>query len=349
MNGIQVRGLGAVSPAGWGVEPLCTALAAKTPLPCAPLPRPGQERPLRVRPVPPPNPRPAFLGHPRVRRSAAITHYLLGAALEAVQDAAADPPPDPARLGLVVCVMSGCVTYSRRFFEEVLEHPTTASPLLFPETVFNAPASHLAALLGCQAESLTLVGDEGCFLQGLAVAAHWLGDATVDACLVVGAEEMDWLIADAMRLFQRGRIHAAGAGALYLQRTPSGTSGLPLAFITDAHCFSTRAGRRLAAQRMRGELSSGTQDDLLVLGTQGIPEDADEGEVWQDWAGTRWAPRGVLGDALPASAAWHCVAACDALRRGQFGAATVSVVGTNQQAIGAVFTSSGQGGLPVER
>lgn len=337
MIGICVHGLGAVSPAGWGVAPLRQALSTGSPLPCTPLSRPGQERPLRVRPVPPPNPRPAFLGHPRVRRSAAITHYVLGAALEALNHSEIGPRPEEERLGLIVCVMSGCVTYSRRFFEEVLEDPPTASPLLFPETVFNAPASHLAAMLGATGEALTLVGDEGVFLQGLAAASHWLEDGKVDACLVVGAEEMDWLIADAVRLFNRRRVHAAGAGALYLRRRTLKPAAVQLTGITSEHRFSGRQSRRTAALRMRAEVPPAGARALLVLGTQRLPDDRDELHAWRDWQGSRLEPRIVLGDGFPASTAWHCVAACDAVARGVVDGAVVSVVGTNQQAIGAIF------------
>jgi len=38
-----------------------------------------------------------------------------------------------------------------------------------------------------------------------------------------------------------------------------------------------------------------------------------------------------------AAAAWQCVAACDAVANGRFAAADVSLVGSNQQAIGARF------------
>ncbi len=95
------------------------------------------------------------------------------------------------QLGIIVGVMAGNVTYSRRFYEEVLHNPATASPLIFPETVFNAPASHLAAFLGAKVIGYTLVGDDGTFLQGLALAAQWLADDKVDACVVIGAEETD--------------------------------------------------------------------------------------------------------------------------------------------------------------
>jgi hypothetical protein len=42
-----------------------------------------------------------------------------------------------------------------------------------------------------------------------------------------------------------------------------------------------------------------------------------------------------------AGAAWQCVAACEAVASGRFAAANVSLVGSNQQAIGARFAVAG--------
>jgi hypothetical protein len=56
-----------------------------------------------------------------------------------------------------------------------------------------------------------------------------------------------------------------------------------------------------------------------------------------DCAGKRLTPKKVLGESFVASAAWQCVAACDLLRQKEFAAANVSVLGANQQAIGARF------------
>src|SRR4029079_15259432 len=122
----------------------------------------------------------------RLRRSSPISHFVVGAALEALGTDAPAVSAGPLRLGIVLWGMSGCVNYSRRFYDEVLKDPATAIPLVFPETVFNAPASHLAALLGTTAVNYTLVGDPGTFLQGLALAADWLSAKRVDGCLVVG-------------------------------------------------------------------------------------------------------------------------------------------------------------------
>src|SRR5207244_11536929 len=62
---IFIRGIGAVSPAGWGVLPLREALAKGEPWPTRELDRPGWARPFRVRRVPPPLPRPGFMSHSR--------------------------------------------------------------------------------------------------------------------------------------------------------------------------------------------------------------------------------------------------------------------------------------------
>jgi len=49
------------------------------------------------------------------------------------------------------------------------------------------------------------------------------------------------------------------------------------------------------------------------------------------------SPKVVLGEGLAAASAWQCVAAIDALRQQRFSAASISVVGCNEQAIGAHF------------
>ena len=123
--------------------------------------------------------------------------------------------------------------YTKRFYHEVVESGAqAASPLLFPETVFNAPASHLAAILGITGASYTLVGDGAVGLLALKMAEDLMLNPALDRCLVVGAEEADWLLCDAYRrwrllraappleVFQeppRGMILSEGAGALLLE------------------------------------------------------------------------------------------------------------------------------------
>jgi hypothetical protein len=348
MTHIYVTGFGAVSPAGWGVGALREAVLRGAPLPVQPLEHPGLPHPLPVRPVPaPPGWAAGLFGHPRLRRAGSVSRYTLAAAVEALGGETAARAVAKGPLGVVVCVTAGGVNYTRRFYDETLRDPAAASPLVFPETVFNAPASHLAAWLGTTAESCTLVGDEGMFLQGLALAAEWLAQGRVPAAVVVGADEPDWLVAGAQRLFARGTVHAAGAGALALARAPADAqTDTVLERVTDAFSFTRRCPRPVAARQMRAQLPAGNADDWLVVSAGGLPRrDAAEREAWRGWPGRILAPQTLLGVAFNAGAAWQAVLAGDAVRRGGAPAAVVSVVGTDQQAIGARFVAAGGGGL----
>jgi hypothetical protein len=340
MSRIYVNGCGAVSPSGWGVTALRNALSIGTPLPVKPLARPGWDKPLQTRPVPPANPRPAFLAHPRLRRTSPITQYVVAAALEALGPDAATVSESKLRLGIVLCVMCGCVNYSRRFYDETLRDPTTASPLVFPETVFNAPASHIATLLGTPAINYTLVGDPGTFLQGVALAAHWLAADTVDGCLVIGAEECDWLTSDAFHLFAKPLVLSDGAGALYLRKEPTLITLAELKAITDPQLFHDRSSRNAAAKQVRQQIASSNGNSLLCDSRQNIPRlDAAETAAWLDWTGARLSPKSILGEGLLAAAGWQCVAAIDALKQSGYTDAIVNIVGCNQQVIAAQFTS----------
>ena len=337
MSRIFVAGVGAVSPAGWNVAALSGALAKGEPLPIEAIARPGREKSFQARPVPDPATRPAFLAHPRLRRTSPITHYAAAAALEAVAGLRANQQ-GRFRLGLVVCLQSGCVNYSCRFFDEMLKDPATASPLLFPETVFAAPASHLATLLEDVSLAYTLVGDPASFLQGVTLGAQWLAEKRVDACLIVGAEETNWIIADALWHLDRPAVIASGGGALCLCSDPEMSMGVELMAITDPQTYSVRNSRWQAAQAMRGQLGKSSPGELLCDGLGASPRtDAAELAAWRDWTGPRVSPKRILGEGLMAAAAWQCVAVCDAVASRRFTAANVSLVGSNQQAIGARF------------
>ncbi|HMJ05121.1 MAG TPA: beta-ketoacyl synthase N-terminal-like domain-containing protein, partial [Chthoniobacterales bacterium] len=99
--------------------------------------------------------------HPRLRRSSAISRFAVVAGLAALEDAGvALDPASAERTALIFAVSNGGVIYTKRFYHEVVASGAqAASPLLFPETVFNAPSSHLAAILGIGGASYTLVGD----------------------------------------------------------------------------------------------------------------------------------------------------------------------------------------------
>jgi hypothetical protein len=338
LNTIVVAGVGAVSPAGWGADSLRMLMATDQSLPVQDMARPGWERPLRVRRVPAPMPRPPFLAEARLRRSPPIAQFVVGAAMEALGTDVALVRSGAVRLGIVVCTMCGCVSYSRRFYDETLRDASTASPLLFPETVFNAPGSHLAALLDSTGMNYTLVGDQATFLHGIALAADWIESGLVDAGVVVGAEELDWVVPDAQRHFARKAVLSEGAGALYLRRGHGQPGAIELRGITGAHLYRRGVARRIAAERMRDELLGLGPAELLCDGLQGVPLlDATELELWRGWTGDRLSPAQLVGEGFLAGSAWRCVLGTQAMTTGSCRSVAVSVVGCNEQAIGAGF------------
>jgi hypothetical protein len=332
MSRVFVHGQGAVSPAGWGLPALRASLKNEQSLPAQSLARHGWDKPLLVRVVPPPLARPAFLAHPRLRRASPITHYAVGAALESLGQDADLIRSGGLRLGIVTCTLTGGISYSRRFYQEVLQNPATASPMIFPETVFNSSASHLAAYLGSSVVNYTLVGDAGAFLQGLAVAAGWLDSGMADACVVIGAEELDWTAADALRLFNRRAVHASGAGAIYLKTLHPAGVPVELAAVTDSIAATRAPSRHEAARKTRAQLPVGAPDELLCASECDNP-------AWNDWPGGLLTPTRILGEGFAAAAAWQCVAACDAIQQSRCVAANVSITGQSLQAIAARFVN----------
>jgi hypothetical protein len=248
----------------------------------------------------------------------------------------------------VVCQQAGCVQYTQRFFSEVLKDPATASPMLFPETVFAAPASHVGALLENTPMLYTLIGDPATFLSGVAMAVGWLAAELVDTCLVVGTEEINWVLADALWHFEHSSILSGGAGAICLGADPARSIGVELNALTQVHTFSRSKDRGRAALTMRNQLPPVSPGDVLCDGCgNSYRTNAAENAAWRDWTGPRMSPKMILGEGLMAAAAWQCVAACDVIAAEDFNAANVSLVGCNQQAIGARFVRARLAGSDV--
>jgi len=197
-------------------------------------------------------------------------------------------------------------------------------------------------VLGTQAINYTLVGDPGTFVQGLALASDWLLGGLVNGCLVVGAEEIDWITSDAFRLFNRDVVLSDGAGAVYLRRERSllNNRTVELAAITDPQLFTSGTPRASAVRKVRQQLSFNGASTTLVDGLQNVARyDAPEEDAWKDWNSRRISPKKILGEGLMAASAWQTVLAIHEVDQ-KADAAVLSVVGTNQQAIGAVFRSS---------
>jgi hypothetical protein len=299
---IRIRGVGAVSAAGWNAEALYKAVRAGTPLPATDCKRPGDERtwPCETRRAPAAPPE-KITRHPRLRRSSAITRYSVTAALEALADAGHNPAAPPGGIGILFVMMNGCVNYTGRFYHEVLQNPAQASPLIFPETVFNAPASHIASFLGIDGAVSTLVGSPNSIMEALDTAAFWISSGIVEECLLIAAEECDWLSAEALTYYHPKLIATEGAGALLLSAKSTGPQVRevigPLCYTSRganvAHCSPNsrrKPGRNSAGRPSSSTTAPGSPNSIVRKLRRG-PEALGMPCSVRNWCWARaWAP-----------------------------------------------------------
>ncbi len=193
---VFITGAGWITPLGAGLDEVWDAILAGAPPPLRELAGPPGRAPHFAASVPPALVD-AVAHNPRLRRSSNISLFAAAACLAALRDAGLDPA-SPGRCALVFAVSDGGVIYTRKFYDQVV-HGGAGSPLLFPETVYNAPCSHVAALLGLDGITYTLVGDASAGLSAVALGVELLASGQVDHCLVAGAAEADWVLVEAYR------------------------------------------------------------------------------------------------------------------------------------------------------
>lgn len=164
---------------------------------------------------------------PRLRRSGAISHFALAAAKDAVEQAGLTAE-QTADMPVFFATSDGGVVYTRKFFQGLEQGgPGSGSPLLFPETVYNAPPSHIAAFFGTRRESSAFVGDATAVLAALAAACP--GETPFSHALVVAANECDaismaaysrWGFMKKVEGAAAGNIFSEGAAAVVVTTNP---------------------------------------------------------------------------------------------------------------------------------
>jgi 3-oxoacyl-(acyl-carrier-protein) synthase len=271
------------------------------------------------------------LAHPRLRRASVISRFGAIAGLEALQAAGVKVDSQNAgRIALIFAISNGGVIYTKRFYRDVVETGAqSASPLLFPETVFNAPASHLAAILGVTGTTYTVVGDGVVGLLAIKMAEDVMMNKSLDYCLLVGTEEIDWLLCDAYRRWRllrsappiepfgkqkRGMILSEGAGAIVLAREGAIT-------IERAHpggCYGKRAEAEEILKRIVRDLSQ-VEIDFVISSANGTFIDQTEQRALEQVIpdAVTYTAKPALGESVGASGLWQVILGAQALRHGE--------------------------------
>ena len=354
---LSIAGRSWVTPLGSGVDDVWQQLVAGATAPVEILENEKNGARYLVRRVPSSTP---FPSHPRLRRASAISRFAAAAGLTALRQAK-QPLPPLDRIALVFAISNGGVIYTRRFYADIVKSGAqSASPLLFPETVFNAPASHLAAILGISGASYTVVGDGAVGILALKLAEDLIASSDLDACLVVAAEEIDPLVCEAYRQWRflrdpkkpetgRGMIMSEGAGAVLLKRS---NRGIEIDQIVPGANFFRRseASARLGSvvARLKNEIG------FCIGSANGTFIDRAERAAVGDEL-PLYSPKIALGESVGASVFWQLITAAKALETGTLPGsskppvnshALVLACGLNQQTGGLTLRGRDRSAFP---
>jgi Beta-ketoacyl synthase, N-terminal domain len=280
----------------------------------------------------------------RLRRSSLISHLAVSASVDAVASARMGPE-ELKRTALVFASSDGGVVYTRKFFAEIVERGEGAgSPLLFPETVYNAPASHIAARLGLECEVLTLVGDATAGLSAVQTACELIAAGEAESCVVAAAQELDWITCEAYRrwgLIQNGNnsacVFSEGAAAIVLTEKPNDCG---VSAMHPGYSFSTETEAEKKFEVMLTELLQRSSVDLFVSSASGTRFDLPEQKcIAKHLPSARIVtPKFVLGESFACSTLQQIITGVLALEELVCGNALVVATGYNRQVAGLILT-----------
>lgn len=126
------------------------------------------------------------------RRMSRISRMAVSASVEALTDSGLSLDiAEKERMAVIMGTAYGSSSYVEEFYVSLLKDgPRGAQPFLFPETVPNAPASHIAMFHGITGPNSTFCQNEISAENAILYARNLLLQGTADVVLAGGADEL---------------------------------------------------------------------------------------------------------------------------------------------------------------
>jgi len=230
---IAITGIGILSPAGIGKEGLLQSFAASRSGISEPagfgLPFNGITRLAMVRNFSAKDYIPAI----KARRMSRFSQLGLASAIEAVRDAGIEVNESNCyRTAIAVGTGLASTDSTDRFYEGLLrEGPEATNPIIFPETVQNIAASHMAMHFVTRGQNITFSHADISSELALMYGTELLKDEQADVVIVSGADELSistvigyasfGVVSNDMRPFDRRRngfVLGEGGATIILER-----------------------------------------------------------------------------------------------------------------------------------
>jgi len=138
----------------------------------------------------------AFMSPMTYRRMSRVSRMAVASSIEALQDSHIDMDAmDMERVAVIVGTSYGSSSHVDEFYLSLLNGgPRGAQPFLFPETVPNAPASHIAMFHNITGPNSTFCQNDISAESALFYAHNLLAQDAVDVVIVGGAEELSEIL-----------------------------------------------------------------------------------------------------------------------------------------------------------
>ena len=126
------------------------------------------------------------------RRMSRVSRMAVAASIEALEDSKlALETIDKDRVGVIIGTAYGSSSHVEDFFVSLLnDGPRGAQPFLFPETVPNAPASHISMFHGITGPNTTFCQNDISAENAILYAINLLSQDIADVVFVGGADEL---------------------------------------------------------------------------------------------------------------------------------------------------------------
>lgn len=152
------------------------------------------------------------------RRLSRISRMAVAASQEAIEDSGLNLKAiDRDRIAVIAGTSYGSISRVDDFYTSLLKDgPRGAEPFLFPETVPNAPASHIAIFYGITGPNTTFCQNEISVENSIMYARNLLIQNQVDIVLVGGADELSqaqYAAYDALGALNRVIVEENGSGS----------------------------------------------------------------------------------------------------------------------------------------
>lgn len=257
----------------------------------------------------------ALLDDRKFRRAADVSKYAMAAVKLALNDAGIESVSG-GESAMVAAVTHGALNYTQEYHESLLTGGVEdISPILFSDSVLNAPAGNVSICFGIQGAVHTIVGGAASSIQAAMLACRLLGEGPIRRAVLFSSEEINEL-----SFYCRSRsgepVMAEGAGAVLIERADARTGSQEYCHISGfaSHLDPSgpEASFRISVDRALSMARLKKADLDFILSD--LPAGIHNGYLDETLSGT---VSRFTGNAFAASSIWNIIAAADSIEQGR--------------------------------